>query len=188
MTAHSDLVAGPLAIRDSVKTALFSLRYFEQLSCDNMSPPYQLKPATLDIELIAQVESAFSCDLPFEILACLANGDGELDEYGFDLGRIAENTELARQRGCSQDSIAVGCHPDMHAFYCISTQGKRDRAVQIIDLDNFDGSQRWFDLAEWLSEHVERRHFFCVEDDPQLEGWTPEPNQIAEFQPALVDS
>lgn len=185
---NEPLEAGPLPIRESVKAPLFVLRHFEQLDLATLSPPRELRPATLEIELVRAVEDALNCCLPYEILACLANADGDLAEEGFRIGKLQEYTEYARERGCSRDSIAVGRHPDSHAFYCIPKRGNRSRPVLIIELDNFDGSERSYDLAGWLSEMVERRQDFLIDDFPQLQGWAPAAGELSEFCPALISS
>jgi hypothetical protein len=99
---------------------LYSLRHFTQLSLNPLNPPRTLPAAELDVSLVTSVEEALRCSLPDEILACLANGDDELTEFGFVLGQVADHTRLARKRGCPQDLVAVGCHPDFHAFFCVS--------------------------------------------------------------------
>ena len=181
----TSLQTGPLEIRNSVKTALYALRCFAELSLAEMTPPQTLRPASLEISLVRDVESALDCTLPDEVLACLANNDGFLDEYGFDLGMIVDNTELARSQGLDHDSIAVGAHPDGHAYYCVRRQGQRKRSVFLSEVSNFGGGSAGYDLAEWLAEHVERQQEFAEEDYPDFTG--PDPTLQANFAPSLVD-
>jgi len=176
---------GPLQLRDSVRAALYSLRHLTQVTLDTLTPPRTLSPAELDQSRVVDVENALRCSLPDEILACLANGDDELHEFGFVLGQVADHTRLARKRGCPKDLVAVGCHPDFHAFYCISQDGPRDRGVQIADLDNFDGSLNWYDLSKWLSDQVEGRQMFLAEQYTALAGWKPSAAELAAFTPLL---
>lgn len=171
-------------VRDSVKSALYSLRYFSAF----YEAPMELPPAALEISLVTSVEEALGCCLPYEAIACLANNDGDLAEYGMAIGDIVENTAFAHARGCSQDSIALGRHPDNHAFYCIAKQGLRSRNVYITDVDNFDGSERSLDLGDWLSSHVERRQDFTADDHPEVLHWMPSEDEIATFSIILLDS
>ncbi len=184
MHSNEPLVAGPIEIRESVKSALYSLRYFS----GHYAAPRQIRPAALEIRLLESVEEALACCLPYEAIACLANNDEDLAEYGIAIGDVVENTSLARERDCSSDSIALGRHPDGHAFYCIAKQGPRSRKIYITDLDNFDGSERLYDLPDWLSEHVERRQEFTGEDYPDVRDWAPSPKDLAEFSITLLDS
>src|ERR1700677_2316471 len=77
------LLPRPLCIRESVRETLFALRFFDQVSLAKFSPLRQLAPASVEITLVEQVEQALKCQLPDEILACLANGDMTLGEEGF---------------------------------------------------------------------------------------------------------
>ena len=178
---------GPLRLRDSVRSALYSLRHFTQVCLDRLTPPRTLRAAELDLSLVVSVEEALRCSLPDEILACLASGDDVLHEYGFILGEVADHTRRARKRGCSKDLVAVGCHPDSHAFYCVSRAGQRGRGVQMADLDNFDGSLNWYDLGDWLAGKVEGRQSFLSEQYTALAGWEPAPAEWSAFTPSLVE-
>jgi hypothetical protein len=177
----------PLRLRDSVRTALYSLRHITQVSLDSLTPPRKLRAAELDVSLVVTVEEALRCTLPDEILACLANCDDVLHEFGFVLGQVADHTRLARKRGCSKELVAVGCHPDSHAFFCVSRDGLRSRGVQIADLDNFDASLNWHDLGEWLAGKVEGRQAFLSEQHMALAGWEPSPTELSTFAPSLVE-
>ena len=183
---HDPPRPGPLRVREPVRTALYTLRHFGQLSLDRHRPGHRLKPAELDVALVADVEQALRCTLPDEILACYANNDGELSEYGFVLGEVVDNTEYARKRRCPNDLVAVGRHPDSHAFYCVSRDEPRHRGVQLADLDNFDGSLNWYDLGEWLAEWVAGRRMFLEQIYPSLVGWVPSPDDFAGFTPTLI--
>jgi hypothetical protein len=165
---------------------LYSLRHFTQVSLDALNPPRTLPAAELDMSLLVSVEEALKCSLPDEILACLANGDDELSEYGFAIGQVTDHTQLAGRRGCPKDLVAVGCHPDSHAFFCVSRNRPRNRPVQIADLDNFDGNMNWYDLGEWLAGKVEGRQEFLSEQYPVLAGWVPAPSDLSAFAPSLV--
>jgi hypothetical protein len=90
--------SGPLRLRELVRASTFALRHLTQVTLDTLSPPRQVRAAQLDLELVKDVERALKCRLPDEILACLANGDDELQEFGFVLGQVADHTTLARQR------------------------------------------------------------------------------------------
>ena len=179
-------VPGPLRLRDSVRSALYSLRHFTQVGLDTLTPPRRLPVAQLGVSPVAAVEEALGCSLPDEILACLANGDDELHEFGFVLGQVADHTRLARKRGCPKDLVAVGCHPDFHAFFCVSRSGPRGRAVQIADLDNFDGSLNWYDLAEWLSGKAKGRREFLAERYTPLAEWKASEAELSAFSPSLA--
>src|SRR5262245_41775271 len=183
---NDPLQSGPLRLRESVRASLFALRYLTQVSLKDLSTPRQMPAAELDLNLVEQVEQALNCRLPFEVIACLANGDDQLREFGFVLGQVVDHTRLARKRGCSRDLIAVGCHPDFHAFYCVTREGSRDRAVQLGDLDNFDRSLNWYDLGDWLTQKLDGRQQFLAEQYLELVNWVPTPIEIADFKPALV--
>ena len=183
MTDVEPLIAGPIDIRDSVKSPLYSLRHIMAYH-DAENPP---KPASIEISLIQSVEEALVCSLPFEAIACFANNDGYLEEYGISLRAVAENTAAAHANGLSTDSIALGRHPDDHAFYCISKHGPRSRSVQVVDLDNLDGSGATHDLADWLCVHVERRQEFTAYDYPEVRGWVPSANELAAFSFTLLN-
>jgi hypothetical protein len=177
---------GPLRLRDSVRTALLVLRHLTQVTLDSRAPPRRIPPAEVELSLVVDVEKALRCTFPDEILACLANGDDELIEYGFVLGDVVDHTRLARSRRCPKDLVAVGCHPDQHAFYCVSRDRPRDRPVQFVDYDNFDGSTNWYDLGEWLSDKAAGRQMFLAEQYPQLAGWKPSPAEVSGFAPTLT--
>jgi len=179
---NESLEEGPISLRDSVKAALFSLRHFERYYL----APNRLPEPTLEIDCIGAVERALDCCLPFEALALLANHDSTLCEYGIDLGEIVDNTLAARKNGCSNQSIALGRHPDNHAFYCIGKNGKRSRTIGITEIDNFDGGSMYYDLPSWLNTHVERRHEFALDDFPELASWSLSEQQLADFTLSLV--
>ena len=157
-----------------------------QVTLNSLTPPRTLSPAEVDLSLVIDVEQALRCNLPDEILACLANRDDVLNEYGFVLGDIADHTRDARKRGCSKDQVAVGRHPDSHAFYCVSRDRPRHRPVQLADFGNFDGSEIWYDLGDWLAEKAEGRQQFLAERYPVLAGWKPSPAEVLAFTPKLI--
>jgi hypothetical protein len=183
---YEPLQPGPLSLRDSVRKSLYSLRHFTHVSFESLSPPREVAPAILNLALVEQVERALKCQLPFEILACLANHDDELLDQGFSLGQVADHTRKARKRGCPKDLIAVGCQPDSHAYYCVSRDGPRNRAVQLADRDNFDGAVNWYDLGDWLSDLAEGRRLFLAEQYDSLADWKPAKDQYLQFAPLLV--
>jgi len=180
-------VPGPLRLRDSVRRALYCLRRFTQVGLDTLSPPRRLQAAELDVSLVVAVEESLQCSLPDEILACLANGDDVLNEFAFMLGQVADHTRLARKRGCPKDLVAIGCHPDSHAFYCVCRSGPRDRGVQIADLDNFDGSLNWHDLGDWLSGKALGRQEFLASQYTALAEWQPAAAELSAFAPSLQE-
>src|SRR5262245_55586876 len=177
---------GPLRLRDSVRSWLLLLRHMTQVTLDSRTPPRKLPPAELDLSLVVDVEQALRCSLPDEALACLANGDDELIEYGFVLGQVVDHTQMAWQRRCPKDLVAFGCHPDLHAFYCVSRERQRHRPVQMADFDNFDGSVNWYDLGDWLADKAAGRQQFLAEQYPSLAGWKPSPEEVLAFTPTLV--
>src|SRR4051812_8572110 len=98
---------GLLHLRESVRRALLAL-------AGEGAPD-----ARLEVGLVEDVERALRCELPDEVLACFANGDDTLREWGFNLGEVADHTAWARELGCRSDLIAVGRHPDSQVLYCI---------------------------------------------------------------------
>ncbi len=146
------------------------------------------KPPEVELDLVAQVEEVLNCRLPDEIIACFA--DDVLENDGFILGEIVDNTTYARKRRHPRDLIAVG-RQELLAFYCISGDCMRHDPVQIIDCDNLDGSLNWYDLSVWLEERVESSKEFFLEsatDDEhaKLAEWIPSPKELANFIPRLV--
>jgi hypothetical protein len=132
---------GPLHLRESVRRPLLAL-----LGADRPE-------ARLEVARVEAVERALRCELPNEILACFANGDPTLPEWGFDLGRVADHTTLARELGCRASLIAVGECPDGHILYCIERRGERQRPVGLVELDTEEnGGVGWCDLGSWLAE------------------------------------
>jgi hypothetical protein len=132
---------GPLRLRESVRRALL------MLSEDLAGQP------ELAVSLIEEVERALRCQLPDEILACFANGDATLPEWGFNLGAVADNTARARELGCPRDLVVVGEHPNGHTLYCVERFGDRKRGVGLIEIDTeANGDTGWRDLGDWLNE------------------------------------
>jgi hypothetical protein len=109
----------------------------------------------LEIALVEQVERALRCELPDEVLACFANGDDTLPEWGFTLDLVADHTAWARQLGCRSDWIAVGQDPDGATLYCIERRGDRRRAVGLIKVETeASGETQRCDLGDWLTEQA----------------------------------
>jgi hypothetical protein len=134
---------GPLHLRESVRRALRALR------------DGRFGAAELEVALVEQVERALRCELPDEVLACFANDDDTLPEWGFDLGAVADHTAWARGLGCRPGWIAVGRHPDGHALYCIERRGDRRRAVGLVEFEaEGNGETGWRDLGDWLAERA----------------------------------
>jgi hypothetical protein len=132
---------GPLHLRESVRRALLAL-------VGPSSPD-----AHLETELVENVERALRCELSDEVLACFANGDDTLPEWGFRLGEVADHTAWARELGCRPDMIAVGRHPGSHVLYCIGRRGDRRRSVGLVEFEvEGNGDTNWRDLGEWLAE------------------------------------
>lgn len=112
----------------------------------------ELREAALEIARVEDVERAVRCQLPDEILACFANGDTKLPEWGFDLGAVVDHTAYARELGCRANLVAVGRHPDSHALYCVERRGDRRRAVGLVEFEIEGSDFLWRDLGEWLAE------------------------------------
>jgi hypothetical protein len=176
---------GALRIRDSVRRSLFALRYYTQLCLPALSR-WAAGPPALEIGRVAEVERTLGCRLPDEILACLANGDETLNEFGLTLDQVADHTRRAHQRGCPAELIAVGRHPEGHAIYCITRDGPRERHVRLFLRDDYDGGLSRCDLAGWLVNRVAARREVVVRDRPALVDWAPPPDDVADFVPALV--
>ncbi len=187
-TKYEPPLPGPLRLRDSVRAALFSLRHFTDVCLSDMTPPRHLRAPELDVQLVEDVERALKCRLPDEILACLANDDFELSEYGFVLGQVVDNAQMARAHRCPKDLVAVGQRPDSDTFYCVSRSRLRERSVQLADLDILDGSVDWYDLGTWLSNVVERRQESLAEHYSTQAGWKPSPAELANFKPCLIEA
>lgn len=179
--------AGPLQLRSLVRTHLFGLSHLMDVSLASLSPPRKLPPAELDIALVIDVERDLKCSLPDEVLACFANRDDVLTEWGFCLENIAEHTEFARRHGCGKDSIAIGCQPDSMSVICISRNRPRVRAVQIEEIDVQDRSSKWHDLGEWLAQRFESRREFLTEEHSELASWTADPLEVEGWSPMLVE-
>jgi hypothetical protein len=156
--------AGPLQLREPVQRALLALA--------GDRPP----AAELEAGLVEQVERGLRCELPDEILACFANDDDTLPEWGFDLGAVADHTARARELGCRREWIAVGLHPNGDVLYCIERRGDRRRAVGLIEVEaEVNGDTSWRDLGEWLAERAGLETCPRPQDAPvQLTLW-PEP-------------
>jgi hypothetical protein len=133
---------GPLHLRESVRRPLLALA--GEGAAD----------ARLDVALVEDVERALRCELPDEVLACFANGDGTLPEWGFRLGEVADHTARARELGCRSDLIAVGRHPDSHVLYCVGRRGDRRRAVGLTEFEVETQDTNWRDLGAWLAERA----------------------------------
>lgn len=130
---------GPLILRESVRRPLLAL------VGDGAAN------AWLNVALVEDVERALRCELPDEVLACFANGDGTLPEWGFRLGEVADHTAWAQELGCGSDLIAVGRHPDSHALYCIKRRGDRRRSVGLTEFELEAQATNWYDLGAWLA-------------------------------------
>lgn len=132
---------GPLQLRESVRRPLLAL------AGDN--PP----EARLELGRIEEVERALRCELPDEILACFANGDATLREWGFDLGAVVDHTALARELECRASVIGVGEDPNGGTLYCVERRGDRHRAVGLLEVSvEENGEVGWRDLGSWLAE------------------------------------
>jgi hypothetical protein len=132
--------AGLLHLRESVRRSL--LAFVGNGAAD----------ARLDVALVEDVERALRCELPDEVLACFANGDDTLPEWGFRLGEVVDHTAWARELGCRSDLIAIGRHPDSHALYCVDRRGDRRRSVGLIEFEVEAQDTNWYDLGAWLVE------------------------------------
>jgi hypothetical protein len=132
---------GPLHLRESVRRPLLAL-------AGEDAPA-----ARLEVARVEEVERALRCELPDEILACFANRDDTLSEWGFDLAAVADHTALARELGCRADLVAVGQSSDGRLLYCVQRRGDRRRAVGLLEFDTEEnGDVGWHDLGAWLAE------------------------------------
>jgi hypothetical protein len=132
---------GALCLRESVRRPLLAL-------AGSNAPQPQLEVARVE-----DVERALWCELPDEILACFANGDDTLPEWGFDLAAVFDHTARARELGCRADLVAVGQNPNGHIWYCVERRGDRQRAVGLVEFDaEENGAVGWHDLGVWLAE------------------------------------
>lgn len=133
---------GPLHLRESVRRPLLAILRGADAG-----------EARLEVALVEAVERALRCQLPDEVLACFANGDDTLPEWGFALGAVADHTAEARELGCPREWVAVGRHPDCHALYCVERLGDRRRAVRLVEFETEgNGDTHWRDLGDWLAE------------------------------------
>ncbi len=132
---------GPLHLRESVRRPLLALA--------GGTP----QEARLEVGRVEDVERALRCELPDEILACFANGDGVLPEWGFTLAAVGDHTAQAREWGCPTNLVAVGEAPDGHCLYGIERRGDRRRAVGLVAFDpEENGEVGWRDLGVLLAE------------------------------------
>src|SRR5262245_33356098 len=132
---------GPLQLRESVRRPLLALA------------GGALPDARLEVARVEAVERALRCELPDEILACFANGDGTLREWEFDLAAVADHTALARELGCPVGLVMVGQDPNGHILYGVERRGDRRRAVGLVEFDaEENGVVEWRDLGVWLAE------------------------------------
>jgi hypothetical protein len=158
---------GPLHLRESVRRPLLAL------AGDGAAD------ARLDVALVEDVERALRCELPDELLACFANGDGKLQEWGFRLGEVANHTAWARQLGCRPNLIAVGRDPDSHVLYCVGRRGDRLRAVGLTEFEVEGQDTQWRDLAEWLVELAGLEPDVCSRPPSK----TVQPSLFPDFEP-----
>ncbi len=161
---------GPLHLRESVRRPLLVLAGNDAAD------------ARLGVALVEDVERALRCELPDEVLACFANGDGTLPEWGFRLSEVADQTAWARELGCSSDLIAIGRHRDSHALYCIARRGDRRRSVGLTEFEVESQDTNWRNLGEWLTELAGLEPEICSRSTPKsvqlslFPGFEPEPS------------
>jgi hypothetical protein len=159
-------------MRESVRCPLLALA--------GDAPP----EARLEVARVEDVERALRCELPDEILACFANGDSTLPDWGFNLAAVCNHTALARELGCRSNMVAVGQNPCGHILYCIERRGERRRAVGLLEFHvEENGELGWRDLGDWLAELAElgaERHPQQAPACVQLNLWpdvAPEPRK-----------
>jgi hypothetical protein len=132
---------GPLRLRECVRRPLLALA------------GTGVPDACLAVGLVEDVERTLRCELPDEVLACFANGDDTLAEWGFRLGEVADHTSRARGLGCRSDLIAVAQNPNCDTLFCVERRGLRQRAVRLVELElEANGELAWHDLGAWLAE------------------------------------
>lgn len=166
--------ARTLVVRDEVRSRLVHLRV---LWSDSREP-------VLDADRVADVEEAFGCTLPDEILALFACGTS-LD--AFDLSRIGSLIETANAMRCPRDLLPVGDGDgDGHVLQCISRNGPRDGPVGLTTFCEEDGSTSYASLPEWLDEQIESRVDLLGDDEGPLADRAPTPDEVSAFRPRLV--
>jgi hypothetical protein len=131
---------GPLHLRESVRRPLLAL----------LDGP--AGEARLEVALVEQVERALRCQLPDEVLACFANGDQTLPEWGFQLGSVVDLTVWARELGCPRDFIVIAQDPGELSLFCIERLGDRKRAVGLIEFETESSDTYSHDLGAWLAK------------------------------------
>ncbi len=144
----------------------------------------------LNLEHIVEIEATLGCELPNDVLALFASGTTDLGkDAGFDLGRVLGRTKAARLRGCPEDLIALGAHPDGIDFYCVMKIVPPGEPVLVIAFDCGDRSLTARPLIEWVDARLEiRRDSLAAGDNEERALATKQatPAEIAAFQPMLV--
>ena len=153
----------------------------------------QLRPGEapeLEAERVSAVEAALGCVFADDVLAVMATDVDELREQSLiDLARVVRWTQEARRRGCPDDLVAIGRHPDGIAFYCVNSRATEDEPVGLHDFDNLDHHVSVQPLADWLGSHVEARRDFLAggdEDQRALAEARIAESDVDVFRPMLV--
>ncbi|MEM9074574.1 MAG: hypothetical protein AAGE52_39130, partial [Myxococcota bacterium] len=109
---------------------------------------------TVELASVRDVEAALSCELHPDVLALVAVAGTVNSEYIGSLEDVEPLTEDARRhpKAIAPNRVAIGSHPDRHAWYLVTANGKGSR---IIERDNFDGSEVRYPLVDWLDRHVD---------------------------------
>lgn len=144
----------------------------------------------LDLDKLVEVERTLGCEIPNDVVALFASGTTDLQkDAGFDLARVLERTKAARSRGCPEDLVALGAHPDGIDFYCILRVLPPGDPLLVVAFDCGDRSLTARPLVEWVDARLEiRRDSLAAGDNDErvLATKLATPAEIAAFQPVLV--
>jgi hypothetical protein len=163
---------------ERVRRALVALHLLEEMPL----------VAEVSAALVESVEEATGCRFQDDVLVLLASRcDGLAESRGVSLEHVVPNTRQARARGCPEDLVAIGRHPDGLAYYCVE---RHPKDVVIHELDNLSRSvERETPLTEWLEELVaSRRELLSEGDDEERARSSRKPTdaEVAAFAPRLV--
>jgi plasmid stabilization system protein ParE len=153
----------PIDVSDPVRTMLRHLRAIEGTEL----------PPELSEQAVRDVEAALDCHLHDDVLAAMAAQTDQLgDLLDMALDKLVAHTRAARTRGASGDWIAIGRHPDGHAYYCVERAPQPGVELRLYELDAFDGSVGWMEFVDWLeSQFVMADERLSDDDGKEFAGW-----------------
>lgn len=126
-----------------IRTILAELTELSVEFCARHDTP---KPRSFDVP----DDLAEELGLPLDpvVAAILGNGDLGTERAGVDLQYVEDWTWGARDQGLDEAFLVIGAHPDGHTWLTVDT---RDEEVDgIVEIDRFDGSDRYIPLSTWL--------------------------------------